>query len=289
MIKIGGVAAGRRAGPYMPLSGLRRSFRHRIANRLMDAAVLTPGLRPLRTRECSTPLLADPYIYTHHTIYWFRRLYEPHTGRFLKRWLSPGDVAIDVGMNLGHFTTFAAELVGPGGQVIAFEPNPRLCESVAAHLSAHNLRQVEIRNLALGPREGTVTLSVPADSGSSFVADITGRSPDAGMCAFEVPMRRADDELATIPSDRLVLKIDVEGAELDVLNGMRQTLADRVVAGQIEISPQWLSPDKLTAIQQLLADSGFQTFLAKDSAKPEPIMISEMTSQMDVWFIRPGQ
>lgn len=280
------IAACRSAGPWLPSEFLRVNFRKHVATRLMDPRALPRGLRPLHTRECTAAILADPYIYTHHTIFWFRRLYEPHTVAFLKRWLSPGDVAIDIGMNLGHFSTLAAEIVGKGGKVVAFEPNPNLCQQVGEHLRSQGLHQVEIRNMAIGPAEGVVRLSVPDDTGSSFVSDITDRKPDETMKSFEVAMRIGDQELAQVHGDRLVVKIDVEGAELEVLSGMKQALASRVAAGQIEISPHWLGPEKLKAIQTLLEQSGFHMYHATTRPELRPVRISDLTTQEDVWFIR---
>ncbi len=280
------IAICRFVGPWLPNNTVRFAFRKYIATMLMDPRALPRGLRPLHTRECTVPVIADPYIYTHRTIFWFRRLYEPHTVVFLRRWLRKGDVAIDIGMNLGHFSTLAAEIVGREGKVVAFEPNPNLCRQVSEHLQSHGLHQVEIKNLAMGPRNGATKLLVPPDTGGSFISDITDRSHDGPMAVFEVDMLTGDDALSQVPGDRFVVKIDVEGAEFEVLSGMRDTLASRVAAGQIEITPEWLGSEKLNAIAALLKQAGFHTFLATTRSKLCPVDIATISSQADIWFIR---
>src|SRR4029079_6403356 len=65
---------------------------------------------------------------------YFNRLPDPAEMTFIKRYLRPGDAFIDAGANVGIYTLFAAQLVGPSGSVIAFEPDPgaadRLRENV---------------------------------------------------------------------------------------------------------------------------------------------------------------
>lgn len=276
----------RSVGPLVPGQSCREVLRGRILKRLMDQRVLPTGYRPVQTRECRTSLLADPYIYTHHTVYWFGRLYETQTVRFLEATLRSGGVYIDIGMNLGHFTTVGAERVGSQGRVIAFEPNPKLCEVVSEHFRAQGLDQVEVRNCALGHENGSVTLSVPADTGSSYVSEITERDVEAGMDRISVPMRVGDEELGTLDGSDYVVKIDVEGAELEVLEGMRGLLAERVFAAQVEISPEWLGKEKLTRIASLLEDSGLLVLGASTKGKPQPLDLESVDQQIDIWCVR---
>lgn len=289
-LKALGIKLFRTIGPLVPGRVCRAMLRRRVFPMLMDKRVVPNTYQPIHTRECRSRLLANPYVYAHHTIFWFRRFYESHTTRFLRSTLKPGGTLIDIGMNLGHFSTLGAELVGSGGRVIAFEPNPKLCELVGGHLRSQGLMQVDIRNCALGPEEGSVTLTIPGGAvGSSFVSEITNRGSDAEDERVTVPMRIGAEELRSIDADDLVIKLDVEGAELEVLRGLEPVLRDQVKAAQIEISPEWLGMEKMEQMQELLTRCGFEILGACASGQPQPIRIDSIQAQQDVWCVKPGK
>ncbi|MCA9277190.1 MAG: FkbM family methyltransferase [Phycisphaerales bacterium] len=289
-LKALGIKFFRTLGPLIPGRACRSMLRRRVFPMLMDKRVVPNTYQPMRTRECRSLLLANPYVYAHHTIFWFRRFYESHTTRFLRSTLKPGGTLIDIGMNLGHFSTLGAELVGSGGRVIAFEPNPKLCELVGGHLRSQGLTWVDIRNCALGPEEGSVTLTIPGGAvGSSFVSEITNRGAGVEDERVAVPMRIGSNELASVAADDLVIKLDVEGAELEVLRGLEPVLRDQVKAAQIEISPEWLGIEKMKQMQELLTRCGFEILGACASGQPHPIRIDSIESQRDVWCVKPGR
>jgi FkbM family methyltransferase len=290
MLKSLGIKIFRAIGPFVPGRASRSMLRRRVFPMLMDRRLVPMEYQPSQTRECRAQLLVNPYVYAHHTIYWFKRFYESHTTRFLKSTLSPGGTLVDIGMNLGHFSTLGAELVGDTGRVIAFEPNPKLCDLVSSHFRSQGLNHVDIRNCALGPEEGSVTLTIPGGAvGSSFVSEITSRDAGADIEQVAVPMRVGVDELKFVDSTELVIKLDVEGAELDVLKGLESVLIDQVKAAQIEISPEWLGPEKMRSMQDLLTRCGFKILGACPRGQPHPIEISAIQTQQDVWCIKPGR
>ena len=290
MLKSLGIKIFRAVGPFVPGHSCRAMLRRRVFPVLMDKRLVPIEYQPMRTRECHAQLLANPYVYAHHTIYWFKRFYESHTTRFLRSTLSPGGVLVDIGMNLGHFSTLGAELVGDSGRVISFEPNPKLCELLSDHFRSQSLSQIDIRNCALGPEEGSVTLTIPGGAvGSSFVSEITRREAGSDVEQVTVPMRVGADELRSVDSNDLVIKLDVEGAELEVLRGLEPVLIDQVKAAQIEISPEWLGPEKMRSMQDLLTRCGFKILGACPRGQPHPIEIPAIQTQQDVWCIKPGR
>ncbi len=82
---------------------------------------------------------------------------------FMWRNVKPGQVAVDVGANHGYYTLLLADLVGPGGKVHAFEPNPRLAELLDRNIAVNGFWHVaEARAAAAGDRDGdTARLVVP--------------------------------------------------------------------------------------------------------------------------------
>lgn len=214
---------------------------------------------------------------------------EPGTGDVLRRLIQPGMVVADVGANIGLLTLVMAWATGPGGRVIAFEPEavPRSNLEKMKHLNG--LSWVEVRDQAVGERAGRLTF---------HVSDIIGHSslyalPDAEEArTVEVEVVRLDD---VAPAKRLdVVKIDVEGAELDVLAGMKSVIAKNPdLAIVAEFGPEHLKRVGQTPAQWFKAfgDAGFTPYLidetrgdcVKTNAKAAAKIISA-----NIAFVRAG-
>lgn len=189
--------------------------------------------------------------------------YEPLTTRAVLAWLPPGGVFVDVGANLGHFTLRAARHVGPDGHVHAIEPSPRNLDLLRANLAANRLANVTVHAVAATARESRVTLHQTAQS----MFDGLHPHPYAATIAqVEVSGRPLD---ALIPGRVDLVKIDVEGAELGVLDGMARLLAEqpgmRLV---VEWSPncQRLAGHAPDALPERLRALGFHLRVIDDKA-----------------------
>jgi FkbM family methyltransferase len=135
--------------------------------------------------------------------------------------LRPDDVFYDVGAHVGLYSCFAASVVG-GDQVVAFEPDPTNVETLCRNLS-HNTSGANVVDCALASDAGTILLDGmdgPFRSRGSIVSD-------GGPNAIVVEQRAGDELVAReeIPPPT-VLKIDVEGAEALVLDGLSRSIAD---------------------------------------------------------------
>ncbi len=153
---------------------------------------------------------------------------------FWETWLSkclaniikPGDVCIDVGANFGYYSVLMSALTGEKGLTIAIEPNPDVCRLLRSTANVHN-RHFEIVEMALSSKAGEVVLSIPDNYFGD--ASIIARSDRTSA-----PKKKS--LVKTISLDELVLKsnldkvdvikIDVEGVEPLVFEGMQQTIAN---------------------------------------------------------------
>jgi FkbM family methyltransferase len=139
-----------------------------------------------------------------------------------EQWLEPGDWAIDVGANVGHYTKRFSDLVGPGGRVIAFEPVPATFELLSANAAQFSNANVTLLNLAASDSTRLMSMRIPLfDTGLAnyYQAAISNESG-----ALEI-MTCSIDALAISHRVR-VLKIDAEGHDGVVLRGAR-TLLER--------------------------------------------------------------
>jgi FkbM family methyltransferase len=150
--------------------------------------------------------------------------WEPHVERCIRELLRPGDTALDVGANLGYFTTVMAQCVGGHGKVWAFEPVPPTFDRLRLSISLNGFGQVTPLAVALGDADAAAQITFdPRFAGS---ASLHGDPGAPHSESHPVPVHRLDDLVAsgTIGRPRLV-KIDVEGHELAVVRGALQTLA----------------------------------------------------------------
>jgi FkbM family methyltransferase len=142
--------------------------------------------------------------------------YEPEQTRLFERHVRPGHVVLDVGAHVGYYTLLSAVLAGEGGAVWSFEPNPRNARFLRRHAEINGLASVRVTEAAVAAADGTARFDFGSGSG-------TGHLATAG--ALEVRTVRLDRFCAEKGIAPDVVKIDVEGAEMEVLRGARATLA----------------------------------------------------------------
>lgn len=145
--------------------------------------------------------------------------YEPSVSRLLKSLLKPGMIFLDCGANNGYYSLLASRWVGPGGIVFAFEPSPKTYSRLLRNVRLNQAENVRLFNCALGREDGVARLNLSDKSdGLNSLLKIEGASQ-----RIVVPLRRIDDIIWEGGVD--VVKMDVEGGERDILEGMRRVLA----------------------------------------------------------------
>lgn len=141
----------------------------------------------------------------------------------MKRLLGPGDVFYDVGANVGFFALAGARLVGRTGAVYAFEPVPENAAAIRASAELNGLAHVEVVETAVGRATGRERLLLVEDLSWSRLESQGWHSRTRETLDIEIV---AIDDL--VADGRLrppqLVKIDVEGGEIDALMGMRKTI-----------------------------------------------------------------
>lgn len=164
---------------------------------------------------------------------------ESGTRRVLQALALPGMTVADVGANVGLLTLALARATGPGGRVFAFEPEPRPLRQLEKTIALNGLSWVATRAVAAGARRGRATFHMSPIIGHSSLYELPA-AEQAGERTLEVEVWPLDEAIPLgTPLD--VVKIDVEGAELDVLAGMAGRLqANRDIALVAEFGPSHL-------------------------------------------------
>ncbi len=147
--------------------------------------------------------------------YWINPFTRCDDELFLKQNLGAGDYVIDVGANVGTIALAAATLVGRQGTVIAIEPHPRTSGYLQANVRLNDLPNITVLNMAVGKESGAIMFSDIRNDDQNCVVN---------MSPLVVPMATLDSLLLGEERRVKLLKIDVEGYELPVLQGGERTL-----------------------------------------------------------------
>lgn len=179
-------------------------------------------------------------------------LYELRKTAEIGRRLRPGAVFVDVGASEGDYTLIAARIVGPGGRVHAFEPDPGNLETIRGNVALNGFGNVVLHAAALADRDGTATLHRSTVSGwHSLLPGLAQR--EGGV--VEVAVARLDSlDLGRID----MLKIDVEGAEAAVLDGARAGIARHRPVILLDTHPS-LGAD-VARLRTFFAELGYDAF-----------------------------
>ena len=204
---------------YSPL----RKGKYRLAQASLRMAGELPGLVKVRTRDGRT-LEVDFRDHLSQLIYFIGEYERPIT-EIVRAFVRPGSICLDVGANIGWYTTLMQVLAGPGGEVHAFEPVPGTFSVLSGNVASNrHPAQVALNNVALGESAGTVTMhtfGLLAD-GHASLSDFG----DSAAASVSVPMIVLDhylEEKGVGPVD--FVKIDIEGAELSMLKGSARLFA----------------------------------------------------------------
>lgn len=202
-----------------------RKGRHRLAD-LALSRWSPPSELEVRTRY-GDRLVVDPRSTMWRYTY-FHGEYEPALSRLAARVVRDGDVCLDVGANVGWYTLLLRRLVGPSGAVRAFEPNPSAFARLSANVDrAGSPPNVRLHPCGLGPKEqdGVLHLFQGIADGHASLSD-QGRTDFA---TIRCRVRRLDDILdEERVGDVSFVKLDVEGAEMGVVEGGARLFAQTV-------------------------------------------------------------
>lgn len=171
--------------------------------------------------------------------------YEPPTARVIAELLQTGDNFIDVGANSGFFTLLACHRVGPTGRVNSFEPVPSMRGRLQDNIALNSFRNVIVHDVAASNSENVLPL-FEGPEGHKGISSLRHIDDSAATIQVRtIPL----DALRNTLSDIKLVKIDVEGAEQLVLEGMSRILEEDHPYIVIEITDEYLRAFGHNAVQ----------------------------------------
>ncbi len=221
------VAVSRRLWSTPTLGRIVRSTAYRLVDRLRGSG------REYRAVPVAGITIEADITHWLFTSWYFADVgYERDTLRYLSAQLPAGGTFVDIGSNAGLMSLVAAHCVGPRGHVFAFEPNPPVFSELTTLIAKNSFDdRVRASPLAMSDVNGRATLHItPELSGLSSMVPDEAPAKDslhaADSYTVDIQTERFDDWIKTIEVNQIdLIKIDVEGAEDRVLNGMRESLA----------------------------------------------------------------
>jgi FkbM family methyltransferase len=144
--------------------------------------------------------------------------YEPCTTRIFKQVLKEGMVAVDVGAHIGYYTLLASSLVGESGKVYAFEPEPQNFSALLGNIVLNGFQNIKPFQKAVFSHSGKMPLYIGTHSGMHSllrVKDTTSEKVVVDMVSLDETFKKTKVDL---------VKVDTQGAELNVLMGMQKLI-----------------------------------------------------------------
>lgn len=190
--------------------------------------------------------------------------YEEDELDLIKKLIKPGDVILDIGANIGLFTVNCAMATGVNGRVFSFEPEPVNFSFLKKNIALNKLSNVTPFQMAVSSRQGECTFYVnPLNKG-----DHRMYGDKAHTSTITVPMTSIDAALKEHNVKVDMIKMDIQGAEMQALVGMKETLS--AVDGPCLLVEFWpyglkISESDPAELLALLESKGFLFYMIDES------------------------
>jgi FkbM family methyltransferase len=155
---------------------------------------------------------------------YYKGTYEKGTLHLINKILNTGDVFVDIGANIGLMSIFASYKVGVDGKVIAFEPNPITNKILTENITLNNINNIKVESQALSDinKNGKIYDNFEMNRGSSSLI-----KPSEFAVGYDIEEITFSDYFESFSKVDLI-KIDVEGYELNVLKGAKKFIENSV-------------------------------------------------------------
>jgi FkbM family methyltransferase len=201
--------------------------------------------------------------------------------------ITPGDVCIDAGANMGHYTMHMAHLTGNSGRVCAFEPQHSFAQMICQSAEHNNFRHVDVDRRVLYKVSGKELSFFLGRSGNSGIASLSRNFKSGNPRNISGKVSVHTVTLATVFQEQDIdtcqlLKVDVEGAESDLLEGAIDLLESRRINYVI------IETHKGDTAEEILLSSGYRGFLIdEDMKRLIPLSTLQPGHFGDYFFVSP--
>jgi FkbM family methyltransferase len=188
--------------------------------------------------------------------------YEADNYGFLKQHVKPGMDIIDIGAHLGLFSACVSQLTGPQGKIICIEPTPGTFSILKKTLELNHCNNVTALEAAVSDKKGTATFYESHTAGCNSNSLVKNRA-EKDLSAYDVKLVTIDSITGEHSLKPSVIKIDVEGAELDALRGGVETFRLFKPVLILGLHPDFIKQkgDSLETIWDLLKSNQYEVIM----------------------------
>jgi len=202
--------------------------------------------------------IIEDYIFLYLPIWFIRKLTIEYDG-YLKNYKpKKGDTVLDCGAYKGHFTLIASRLVGENGLVFSFEPQAKLFDFINKRIKKYNKKNIIPINKGLYSHKSSISIEEETSDGGFSIVD---RKNDFVSDSATIDLIDLDSFIQDFQLKRLdFIKMDIEGAEIEALQGAKKTLKN--YSPQIAIASYHIRQGAQTAIwiEHFLTEQGYKSW-----------------------------
>ena len=213
--------------------------------------------------------------------------YEPLETRILKHFAVNAGVVVDIGANVGYFAVELGKVLEKNGRLIAVEPIPESFEQLEANIQLNSIQdRVSCHQIAISDFHGSLTLYKPEVSGSS-ASSARNLHPTECSITVEVPVTTLDTLINSLNIQNCdLIKVDVEGAELMVIQGALDSVKKFKPVIFAELLRKWSAKFNYTPneLLEILLPLGYRCFAVSEQL-PEIFEITDSTVETNFLFV----
>jgi len=200
--------------------------------------------------------------------------HERDTTKFISKYLKKNMICLDIGANIGYYSTLYGQIVGKSGLVIAVEPSPLNFRYLKKNLEFLKISNSKLYNYACGEKNGTVNFLVDSRANKCKVVS-KNTEPNSKNKIIVVPIRTINSIIEEAKVDRIdFLKIDVEGYEMKTLEGAWESIGKFKPTIQIELHINRLGESVTNEIIDRFKNAGYNIIyhdIGKDDTRFLPL------------------
>lgn len=233
---------------------------------------------PYQQQICGFSLQLDLNEYSQKAMWiYFNKgqLYEPETSRLFCLLLQPGDSVIDVGGHIGYFSLMAAAVTGTSGHVYTFEPETANYQHLLKNIERNPFKNIHVFHEAAGDCEKDVTFYINADNDGGHALWDVSRHDFNELSRDQMHTRTVHQTTLGIAlKDQLhtplrLIKMDVEGCELKVMQGAKQLLIDNnypfVIAEVNRFAMRQMHTNE-AELRRFMSSMGYQAYYPEENS-----------------------
>jgi len=192
---------------------------------------------------------------------------EPVETKLFNDIIKNGEVLVDVGANIGYFTLLMAKLSGPSGKIFSFEPEDKNFEILEKNVKINNYQNIVLEKKGVSDHNGVNKFFLSSkNTGMHSLQKIRDDSKEV-----KIDVIKLDDYFSALDLVKKIslIKIDVEGAEFQVLNGMQTILKNENLKLLIEFIPEHLKKHGTNPsdVLKILEDNDFKIYQINENTK----------------------